>query len=65
VGIKIAVRTFADAIGDMNVKGKWLLSSRHDSSIILTKRGRHNTFEAIVAKAAVRLHPVTREDGGP
>ena len=31
VGIKIAVGTFADAIGDMNVKGKGLLFSRHDT----------------------------------
>src|SRR5207342_205671 len=41
VRIKIAVGTFADAIGDMNVEGKGLLFSRHDSPIILTKGGRY------------------------
>jgi hypothetical protein len=65
VGIKIAVGTFADAIGDMNVKGKWLLFSRHDSPIILTKGGRYNTSRIIVAKGAARRHPVTHEGGGP
>src|SRR5262245_47597162 len=43
VGIKIAIRTFADAIGDMNVEGKRLSVSRHDGPIILIKGGRYNT----------------------
>jgi hypothetical protein len=30
----------------------------------VTKEGRHNTFEMIVAKAAARLHPVIHEDDG-
>ena len=59
VRIKIAVGTFADAIGDMNVERKWLLFSRHDSPIILTKGGRYNTLGIIVAKGAARPHPVT------
>src|SRR5262249_12114406 len=42
VGIKIAVRTFTDAIGDMNVEGKGLFVSRHDSPIILSKGGGYN-----------------------
>ena len=65
VGIKIAVGTFADAIGDMNVERKWLVFSRHDSPIILTKGGRYNTLGIIVAKGAARPHPVTHEGGGP
>ena len=43
VGIKIAVRTFADAIGNMNVEGKGLFVCRHDSPIILTKGGCYNS----------------------
>jgi hypothetical protein len=43
VGIEIAVRTFADAVGDMNVEGKGLCVSRH-ASIILIPEERHNTW---------------------
>jgi hypothetical protein len=65
VRVKIAVGTFADAIGNMNVKGKGLLFSRHHSFIIVTKGGRYNSLGIIVAKAAARRHPVTHEGGGP
>jgi hypothetical protein len=60
VGIKIAVGTFADAIGDMNVKGKGLFVSRHDNPIILTKAERHNTLGIT---GAARRHPARRGGG--
>src|SRR5262245_22977076 len=56
VGIKIAVRTFADAIGNMNVEGKGLFVSRHDNPIILTKDGGYNTCRKL---AWLKLQYVT------
>jgi hypothetical protein len=46
MGIEIAVGTFADAVGNVNIERKRLFVSRH-ASIIWVHEERHNTWMKI------------------